>query len=124
MRRKLMLNVGIRNNQRRQALNDGRILNDRRHGDVRSLNKFNSRYRDDALEKFFQRRHIRLEIWQLLVEKHVLGSEQNTVGTFARVHLHALDNVFQRKRAANLGSRSAKLAAAPAPPRDLDNSEG
>ena len=91
---------------------------------MRSLNKFNSRNSDDALEEFFQRRHVRLEVRQLLVEKHILGSEQDTVCTFARIHLHALDNMFQRKRATNLGGRSAKLAATPATACDLDHSEG
>src|SRR6266478_190517 len=54
MRRALMLNVRIGNDQRSQTLNNRRILYDWRHRDVRSLNEFNSGDADDAFEEFLQ----------------------------------------------------------------------
>src|SRR6185295_8101850 len=118
--RTLMLNVRIRNDQRSQALDNRRVFNDRSHGDVRSLNELDSRYADDAFEKSLQRRHIRLEVWQLLVEKHVLRRKQHTVCAFAGIHPDAFENVFQRKRATHLGCRPAELAAASAAASDFN----
>src|SRR6267378_2263450 len=121
--RVLVLHMRVRHKQRSEALDDGRILDDRSHRDMRSLNRVYARHTDDALKKLFQRGHVRFEVWQLLVEKHVFRRNHDLGGALAGIDLHTFDNVLERERAPHFRCRPAELAAAAATPRDLNYSK-
>ena len=92
-----VLHMRERNNQRSQTFNDGRIRHDRRHRDVRHLQCIDARHALHHVQHFFQRRHIRFKIRQLLVEKHVLCREHDLGGAFPGIDPRALENVFEWK---------------------------
>ena len=57
-----VLHVRVGNDQRRQALNDRRVLNHRRHRNMRHLQGLDPGHPLHSLEHCFQRRHIGFEV--------------------------------------------------------------
>src|SRR6185437_9371836 len=114
----------IRNDVRREPLDDGGILNYWCNRDVRSLDRLNAGNRSRRLEEILERRHVGFKVRKLFVKERVLAGQHYRSGAFTRVHFRASQNVLERKRTPYFGRRPTKLATASTATGYFDDAKG